>query len=61
MALILTEQEEALWLEGGPPSVNIEMEVRERAWRHRMDGIIAVLFIDGERAFWLDSLSGEIF
>ena len=61
MALILTEQEEALWLPGGWQARNIEMDLRERVWRHQMDGIIRVDLIDGERAFYVDSLSGEVF
>ena len=61
MALILTEQEEAIWLNGGWEAQHVEMDIRERVWRQRIDGIIAVMLIDGCVAFWLDSQSGEIF
>jgi hypothetical protein len=61
MALILTEQEEALWMEGSWDAAHVRDDCRERVWRHRMEGIIPVTFIDGTVAFRVDSQSGEIF
>ena len=61
MALILTEQEAALWLEGGWSAWNMQLELQERVWRQRLEGIVRIEFIDGAVAFRVDSVSGEVF